>query len=282
MIALKDEEELYNKLGMQYIEPELRQNNNEVEYALKNKLPKLINYDEIKGDLHVHTKYSDGQNTIIEMVNAARELNYKYIAITDHSKARAISNGLDENKILEQIKEIKKIQNKFNDIKIFTGTEVDIKSNGELDLAEDVLKKLDIVIASIHSGFKQNKEETTKRLTKAFSTGLVKIFGHPTTRVINYRPEVQFDFKTIFRLCKENNMALEINSSPERLDLRDVYIRDAINNNVKIVIDSDAHHINHFNLIKYGIAQARRGWCTSKDVVNTYDLKDFKKFFNIK
>ena len=282
MISLKDERELYNKLGMQYIEPELRQNNNEVEYALKNKLPKLVNYDDIKGDLHVHTKYSDGKNTILEMVNGARELNYEYIAITDHSKARAIANGLNEDRILEQIKEIKKIQSKFDDIRIFTGMEVDIKSNGELDLDEDVLKKLDIVIGSIHSSFKQNKEETTKRLKKAFSTGLVKIFGHPTTRVINYRPEVQFDFKTIFSLCKENNMALEINSFPERLDLRDVYVRDAINNNVKIAINTDAHHTSHFRFIKYGIAQARRGWCTSKDIVNTYDLKDFKKFFKLK
>ena len=259
-----------------------RQNNQEIEYALKNKLPKLINYNEIKGDLHVHTKYSDGQNTITEMVNAARDLNYKYIAITDHSKARAISNGLNEERILEQINEIKKLRSKFKDITIFTGMEVDIKSNGELDLDYDVLKKLDIVIASIHSGFKQNKEEMTRRLVKVLDTGLVKIFGHPTTRLINQREEVQFDFKTIFNLCKEKNIALEINSFPERLDLRDIYIKEAINNGNKLVINTDSHHVNHFNLIKYGIAQARRGWCTSNDIVNTYDLNKFKKFFGIK
>ena len=280
-IPLKNEEELYNKLGMQYIEPELR-NNNEIEYALKNKLPKLINYNEINGDLHVHTNYSDGQNTIIEMVNAARRLNYKYIAITDHSKARAIANGLNEERVLEQIKEIKKIQSKFNEIKIFTGIEVDIKSNGELDLDKDVLKKLDIVIASIHSGFKMNKEEMTKRILKAFNTNLIKIFGHPTTRIINYREEIQFDFKQVFNLCKEKNIALEINSFPERLDLRDIYIKEAVNNGNKLIISTDAHHVDHFSLIKYGIAQARRGWCTSKDIINTYDLNDFKKFFKIK
>jgi len=282
MIPLKNEEELYNKLGLQYIEPELRQNNQEVEYALKNKLPKLINYDDIEGDLHVHTTYSDGQNSILEMIDEARKLNYKYIAITDHSKARAIAHGLNEDKILEQIKEINKIQSKFKDIKIFTGIEIDIKSNGELDLDEDILKRLDIVIASIHSGFKQNKEELTKRLIKAFSTNLVKIFGHPTTRIINYREEIQFDFKTIFNMCKEKNIALEINSFPERLDLKDIYIREAINNGNKLIINTDAHHISHFELIKYGIAQARRGWCTNNDVVNTYKLNEFKKFFRIK
>ncbi len=282
MLPIKTEEELYNKLGMQYIEPELRQNNNEIEYALKNKLPKLINYNDIKGDLHVHSKYSDGNNSIIEMIEAARKLNYKYIAITDHSKARAIAHGLDETRVLEQIKEIQKLRKKFEDIYIFTGIEVDIKSNGELDLAEDVLKKLDIVIGSIHSGFKMNKEEMTKRLVKAFNNGLIKVFGHPTTRLINFRPEIQFDFNTIFKTCKENNIALEIDSFPDRLDLKDLYVREAINKGVKIIIDSDAHHTEHFKLIKYGIAQARRGWATKKDVVNTRDLKDFKKFFNIK
>ena len=282
MIPLKDEKELYNKLGMQYIEPELRQNNNEVEYALKNKLPKLIDYDEIKGDLHVHTKYSDGQNTIIEMVNAARELNYKYIAITDHSKSSVIAHGLNEDRILEQIKDIKKIRNKFKDIEIFTGMEVDIKGNGELDLDEDVLKKVDIVISSIHSGFKQNKEDMTKRLLKAFDTGLIKIFGHPTTRIINFRPEIQFDFKAIFNKCREKNIALEINSFPERLDLKDLYIKEAVNNNVKLVIDTDAHHTSHLRFIKYGVAQARRGWANKKDIVNTYNLNGFKKFFRIR
>ena len=238
--------------------------------------------DEIKGDLHVHTNYSDGKNSIIEMINAARKLNYKYIAITDHSKARAIANGLNEERILQQIKEIQKIRKKFNDITVFTGVEVDIKGKGELDLAEDVLKRLDIVIGSIHSGFKMDKEEMTKRLVKAFDTGLIKIFGHPTTRIINYRPEIQFDINRIFKICRDNNIALEINSFPERLDLRDVYIRDAVNNRVKLIINTDAHHIDHFKLIKYGIAQARRGWANKNDIVNTYDLDKFKKFFKIR
>jgi len=281
MLPIKTEQELYNKLGMQYIEPELRQNNGEIEVALKNKLPKLINYNEIKGDLHVHTNYSDGNNTIIEMVEAARKLNYKYIAITDHSKARAIAHGLDESQVLEQIKEIQRLREKYKDINIFTGIELDIKRDGKLDLDEKVLKKLDIVIGSIHSSFKQSKEETTKRLIRAFETGLIKIFGHPTTRIINFRPEIQFDFEKIFRCCCENNIAMEINSFPDRLDLKDLYIREALKNKVKLVINTDAHHTEHFNLIKYGIAQARRGWATSKDIVNTYDLKDFKKFFNI-
>ena len=282
IFPIKDEQELYNKLGMQYIEPELRQDNNEIEFAKENRLPRLINYNEIKGDLHIHTNYSDGKNTILEMIDEARKLNYKYIAITDHSKARAISNGLNEDRLLKQIKEIQKLRNKFKDIYIFTGIEVDIKGNGELDLDEDVLKKLDIVIASVHSGFKQDKEEMTKRLIKAFDTGLIKIFGHPTARIINLRPEIKFDFKKIFDNCKEKNIALEVNSFPERLDLKDAYIKEAIKNKVKLVINTDSHHVNHFNLIKYGIAQARRGWCTSKDILNTYDLNNFKKFFSIK
>jgi len=281
-IPLKNEEELYNKLGLKYIEPELRQNNNEIEFSRDNKLPKLINYDEIKGDLHVHTNYSDGKNTIIEMINAARKLNYKYIAITDHSKARAISNGLNEERVLEQIKEIKKIRSKFKDITIFTGIEIDIKGNGDLDLDKDVLKKLDIVIGSIHSAFKLNKEDMTKRLIKAFDTGLINIFGHPTTRIINFREEIQFDFNKIFNVCKENNIALEINSFPERLDLKDLYIKEAVKNKNKLIIDTDAHHVDHYGLIRYGIAQARRGWATSKDIINTCNLKEFKKFFNIK
>jgi len=216
------------------------------------------------------------------MINEARRLKYKYIAITDHSKARAIANGLNESRILKQINEIKKLQSKFNDIKIFTGMEVDIKSNGELDLDEGVLKKLDIVIGSVHSGFKQSKEEMTKCLVRAFETGLVNIFGHPTTRLINTRPEIQFDFNTIFKTCRENNIALEVDSFPERLDLKDIYIKNAVDNDVKIVVNTDSHHTDHFRFIKYGVSQARRGWATKKDVINTYRLRDIKKFFNIK
>ncbi|AJF62752.1 MAG: hypothetical protein QT11_C0001G0610 [archaeon GW2011_AR20] len=282
MIPLKSEQELYNKLGLSYIEPELRQNNGEIELAKQNKLPKLVDYRDIKGDLHLHTTYSDGNSSLIDMINEARRLKYKYIAITDHSKARAIANGLNESRILKQINEIKKLQSKFNDIKIFTGMEVDIKSNGELDLDEGVLKKLDIVIGSVHSGFKQSKEEMTKCLVRAFETGLVNIFGHPTTRLINTRPEIQFDFNTIFKTCRENNIALEVDSFPERLDLKDIYIKNAVDNDVKIVVNTDSHHTDHFRFIKYGVSQARRGWATKKDVINTYRLRDIKKFFNIK
>jgi DNA polymerase (family 10) len=282
MIPLKDEKELYNKLGLSYIEPELRQNNGEVELAKQNRLPKLISYNDIRGDLHVHTDYSDGNNSIIEMVNGARKLNYNYIAITDHSKARAIAHGLNEDRVLKQIKEIKKLRAKFKDIYIFTGIEVDIKGNGELDLDEDVLKKLDIVIGAIHSGFKMNKEEMTKRLLKAFDTGLVKVFGHPTTRIINFRPEIQFNFNEIFKTCKEKNIAIEINAFPQRLDLKDIYIKDAVNNNVKMIINTDSHHVDHLRFIKYGIAQARRGWCSKNNIINAYNLKKFKNFFNIK
>jgi len=271
VIASKTENDIYKKLNFPYIEPELRNNDGE----LTEKLPKLISYNDIKGDLHVHTNYSDGFNTIKDMVLAAKKLNYEYVAITDHSKTRAIAHGLDDNILLKQINEIKKIQSQVKGIKILTGMEIDIKANGDVDLSDSMLKKIDIPIVSIHSSFNMNKSEMTSRIIKALSHENVKIFGHPTARLINQRNPINIDFPRLFKFCADNNKFLEINSQPSRLDLNDIHIREALKYKVKFVINTDSHSIDSLNYMKYGIAQARRGWCTKNSVVNTLSLKEF-------
>ncbi|MBU0963403.1 MAG: DNA polymerase/3'-5' exonuclease PolX [Nanoarchaeota archaeon] len=271
VIASKTENDIYKKLNFPYIEPELRNNDGE----LTEKLPKLISYNDIKGDLHVHTNYSDGFNTIKDMVLAAKKLNYEYVAITDHSKTRAIAHGLDDNILLKQINEIKKIQSQVKGIKILTGMEIDIKANGDVDLSDSMLKKIDIPIVSIHSSFNMNKSEMTSRIIKALSHENVKIFGHPTARLINQRNPINIDFPRLFKFCADNNKFLEINSQPSRLDLNDIHIREALKYKVKFVINTDSHSIDSLNYMKYGIAQARRGWCTKNSVINTLSLKEF-------
>jgi len=275
LAASRTEKEIYNKLGFPYIEPELRENRGE----LKEKLPKLINYDEINGDLHVHSNYSDGLNSIEEMVQAARKLNYKYIGITDHSRARAIANGLDDEKVLKQIDEIRRLRAKLEDIKILHGMEIDIKANGDLDLSDSMLKKLDFGIASVHSSFNMDRNEMTSRIIKALSHEKIKIFGHPLSRLINQRNSINIDFPRLFKHCADNNKFLEINSQPERLDLNDINIKGGLKYKVKYVINTDSHNTNSLNWIKYGIAQARRGWCPAKNVINTLPLKEFLKKF---
>ncbi|MDD5649468.1 MAG: DNA polymerase/3'-5' exonuclease PolX [Candidatus Nanoarchaeia archaeon] len=274
VIASRTEKEIYNKLGFQYIEPELRENNGE----LNNKLPNLISYNDIKGDLHIHTNYSDGINSIYDMINAAQKRKYQYIGITDHSKARAIANGLNEERLLKQINEINKLQNKF-DIKILKGMEIDIKVNGDIDLEDNLLKKLDYGIVSIHSSFNLDKQKMTSRIISALSNEKIKIFGHPTTRLINQRNPISIDFPKLFKFCSENNKFIEINSQPDRLDLNDINIREGLRYKVKFVINTDSHNVNSFDYIKYGIAQARRGWCEKKDIINTLSLKEFLKKF---
>ncbi|MBS3154879.1 DNA polymerase/3'-5' exonuclease PolX [Candidatus Woesearchaeota archaeon] len=270
IVASKTEQDIYSKLGFSYIEPELREDHGE----LHGKLPKLISYDDIKGDLHVHTNYSDGMNTIKEMVSAAQKLKYEYIAITDHSKTRKIAGGLSDDELLKQINEIKKLQSQFK-IKILTGMEIDIKANGDLDLSDNLLKKIDIPIASIHSSFNMNKNEMTSRIIKALSPA--KIFGHPTARLINKRNPINIDFPRLFKYCSDNKKYLEINSHPDRLDLNDINIREGLKYGVKYVIDTDSHDVNSLNYMGYGIAQARRGWCRKEDIINILSLREFLK-----
>lgn len=274
-IAGKTEKELYNKLGMSYIEPEMRENTGEIELAQKNKLPKLISYKSLKGDLHIHTKYSDGQYSPEEMVKEALKLGYEYIAITDHSKSERIANGMNEKTLIKYLKELEILQKKYPDINILKGSEVSILKEGKLDFSNKILKQLDFVIVSIHSGFKMKKEEMTKRVIKSFDNR-IHLLGHPTGRIVNRRDSFEIDLDKVFEKAKERGILMEINST-QRLDLNDFNIKKAKSFGLKFCINTDAHHIEHLKKAEFGISQARRGWLEEKDVVNTYKWKKFEK-----
>ncbi len=274
LIESKDEKKIYKKLGLQWVPYELRENTGEVEAALNNKLPKLINYNEIKGDLHMHSTYSDGANTIKEMTNACEKLKYQYCAITDHSKSSKIANGMEIKQLNKQIKEIEKLNKSLNKFAILKNCEVDIKGDGSLDYENSILSKLDLVTCSIHSGF---KKDNTPRLSKAMDNRYTKIIAHSTGRLINQRNPYQLDIDKILQKAKDNDIWVEINAHPHRLDIKDLYIRKAVEMKVKMVINTDAHSVDGLNNMVYGIAQARRGWATKKDIVNTLSLKKFEK-----
>jgi DNA polymerase (family 10) len=276
-VAGGTEEEVYRKLGMDWIPPELRENQDEIEAAQKHKLPKLIGYDAIKGDLQVHTKWTDGENTIEEMAEAAKLFGYSYICITDHYSKMVIAGGLNEKQIRKEMTEIEKINKKLEDIEVFKGAEVDIDADGSLQAKERVLKDLDVVVASVHSNFNQTKQKMTKRLIAAMESGYVTIFGHPTGRKIRTKKSYPIDLDELFEASKRTGTFLEINAFPERLDLDDFHARAAKNAGCKLAIDTDAHNKEHFKYMRLGVAVARRGWVEKKDVVNTLPLKDLMK-----
>ena len=278
----RTEQDVYKKLGLSYVAPELRENLGEIQAAKKSKLPKLIDYDSLNGDLHMHTKWSDGANTTEEMINACINLDYKYIAITDHSKSEYVANGLDEKRLLKHCQEIDELQKKYPQIRVLKGAEVDILSDGKLDYSDKILKKLDLVIASIHSRFKSQKEEMTKRIIKALENKYVNIFSHPTGRLINEREPYEVDIEKLFETARENNVFLEINSFPSRLDLKDINIKLALEHEVKFAINSDSHSTEHLKYIELGIAQARRGWLESKDILNTLSKQKVEKILQSK
>ncbi len=278
-VAGKTEEEVYKKLGLRYIEPELRQNTGEIEAAKNNSLPDLVPYTAVKGDLHTHTEYSDGTNTPEEMIQAAIKMGYEYIAITDHSKSEHIANGLEEKRLAKYIVEINKLKSKYSGkIQVLCGSEVNIMNDGSLDYAKKILSQLDWVIGSVHSGFKTPKEIMTKRITTAIESGNMNILAHPTGRLISTRDPYAVDIEKVIKTAKENNVALEINSHPARLDLKDTHIRMAVETGAKLCIDTDAHNANHLPFINFGIAQARRGWAEEKDVINTLPWKKLEKY----
>jgi len=281
LIAGEKEEEIYKTLGMDYIEPELREGGDEIELALKHKLPKIINYKDLYGDLQVQTNWSDGAFSIEEMSLFAYKLGLKYIAITDHTKSLSVANGLDEKRILKQIKEIDKINKKFEkegiDFVILKGTECEIKKDGSLDLSDEILKKLDIVGAAIHTYFNLPPEEQAARLKKAMQNPYVDIIFHPTGRILQKRNAYELNMEEIIKVAKETGTILEIDAYPDRLDLKDEYIKKCVENEVKMSIDSDAHHISHFEYLKYGIGQARRGFAKKEDIINSWPLEKMKK-----
>jgi len=274
-VAGKTEEEIYAKLKLDYIPPEMRENQGEIEAAEKHTLPQLIKEKDLQGDVHMHTVETDGRCTIEEMAEAARARGYKYMAITDHSKNLAFANGLDDKRALEHIQRIRKANEKIDGIKVFAGVEVDILGDGELDLSDSVLAEMDIVIASVHSQFNQEPAKMTDRLVKAIENPNTSVIGHPTGRILLRRDAYPFDMEAVLKAAVKHKVAMELNSYPDRLDLNDRHLRIAKERGVKIVINTDAHHTSHMEKIRYGVLQARRAWLTKDDVLNTLPVQKF-------
>jgi len=281
-VAGKTEEEVYHALGMQWIPPELREDQGEIELALKRKLPNLVEYDQILGDLHCHSTWSGGNNSIKEIADRAIEMGYQYIGISDHTKFLKIENGLDEKQLIAQRKEIDKINNDFLktgiNFKILQGCEANILSDGAIDINHKTLSNLDFVIAGIHSHFKMSKNKMTQRIIKAMENPNVDIISHLTGRILKKRSEYEIDFDKLIEVAKRTKIILEINSYPERLDLKDSHIRKAKDYGVKMIINSDAHHREHMKSINLGIAQARRGWAEKEDIINTFSFDKLLNF----
>ncbi|HEX4104129.1 MAG TPA: DNA polymerase/3'-5' exonuclease PolX [Candidatus Paceibacterota bacterium] len=277
-IGGETEEDLYKKFGMDYIEPELRENTGELEAAREHKLPKLIGYKDLEGDLQVQTSWTDGAETIEQMAEAALKQGLKYIVITDHTKRLAMAHGLDEKRITEQMKEIDKLNKKFSGkIRILKGSECDILKDGTLDLPDSILEKLDVVGVSVHSHFTLPRAEQTARVIRAISNPNADIFFHPTGRIINRREPIDIDVDEVIKVAKKTGTVMEVNSFPERSDLKDEYIRKCVDAGVKLSIDSDAHSSRHYAFLEFGIAQARRGWAERKDVINAWPVEKMLK-----
>lgn len=269
------EEEIYAALGLDWIPPELREDLGEIAAAEQHRLPHLIEQTDIRGDLHMHTSETDGKNTIREMAEAALERGYGYIAITDHSKNLAMTNGLDDARALQHVERIRAVDREMEGrIRIFPGIEVDILADGALDLSDEVLAQMDIVIASVHSHFNQPAEQMTERILRAIENPFVRVLGHPTGRLLLRREPFALDLEAVLRRCSELGVAVEHNAYPERLDLNDRNLRLAKELGCKIVVNTDAHHTSHLEKMHYGICQLRRAWLRAEDVLNTRSAED--------
>jgi DNA polymerase (family 10) len=274
-VAGKTEHDIYAKLQLDYIEPELRENTGEIEAAENHKLPTLLKLEDIRGDLQMHTTASDGRNSIEEMGEAARALGYEYIALTDHSKAVTVANGMDDRRTLEQLAKIRDAQTRVPGIRLLAGIEVDILKNGKLDLSDETLAQLDVVVASVHSYMQMGRAEMTERLLAAIENPYVQIIAHPTGRLLLRREAFDYEMEHILDAAKKHGVAMECNAYPDRLDLKDIHLRMAKERGVKVVISTDAHSSTHFKMMKYGVITARRGWLEKKDVINTLPLAEF-------
>jgi DNA polymerase (family X) len=275
VVAGKTEEEIYAKLGLDYIEPELREMTGEIEAAEAHELPQLLRLADIRGDLQMHTTASDGRDSIEEMGEAAKKLGYEYIALTDHSKAVTVANGMDDKRTLAQIKKIRAAQERVPGIRLLAGIEVDILKNGSLDLSNEVLAQLDVVVASIHSFMNLDREAMTDRILAAIENPYTQILAHPTGRLLLRRESFAYDVEKVLDAAKKNGVAVECNAYPDRLDFNDVHLRMARERGVKVVISTDAHSTTHFRMMKYGVITARRGWLEKKHVLNTRPLNEF-------
>jgi len=273
------EEDFYSRLGLQYIPPEIREGENEIDLAEQGAIPKLVELSGIRGDLHVHSDWSDGHESIEAMAQAAKSLGYQYIAITDHSMGRGIAHGLNPERLRQQISEIKKLNQRIKGIRILSGTEVDIKADGSLDLPSELLSDLDIVVAAIHSGMTQEQEQITKRILGALANPDVDVIAHPTCRLLGEREPVAVDMEAVFQAAAKYNKALEINAMPDRLDLKDIHARRAHELGVMLVLGTDAHMSKHLGFMRFGIGVARRGWCQPEHILNTRPVEETLSFF---
>ncbi|HJX96492.1 MAG TPA: DNA polymerase/3'-5' exonuclease PolX, partial [Candidatus Acidoferrum sp.] len=274
-VARRTEEEIYAKLKLDYIPPELRENTGEIAAAEAHKLPHLIELKDMKGDLQMHTTASDGKNSIEEMAEAARKLGHQYIAITDHSKAVTVANGLDEKRMAAHIKEIHKASDKGLGIRVLAGAEVDIMKEGSLDYSDELLAQLDVVVCSIHSYFNLDRAAMIERMLAAIENPYTQIIAHPTGRLLLRRDPFDYDMEKILEACAKHGVAMECNSYPDRLDLKDVYLRMCKDRGVKVVISTDSHNAGNLAFIRYGVTMARRGWLEKRDVINTLPTEQF-------
>lgn len=277
-VAGETEEEVYKALGLPLIPPPLREDRGEIEAAQEGRLPALVEPGDILGDLHVHSTWSDGSATIEEIAAAAKRMGYQYVAIADHTSSLRVFGGLSEKEMHEKIEEIRQLRKKIRGIEILCGAEVDIRSDGTLDYSDRTLQELDVVTASVHSGFKQDAEKMTRRILAAMDNPRVHIIGHPTGRLLNQREPYALDLEAVLRKAAETGTAMEINAHYERLDLSDVACRRAKELGVKIAICTDSHHLQDLGLMEYGVAVAQRGWLGADDVINTYSTKRLQEF----
>jgi len=268
------EEEFYHRLGLQYIPPELREAQGEIEKAEQGAIPKLVGLSDIKGDLHTHTEWSDGHDSIEELALAAQDMGYQYIAITEHSAGRGIAHGLDVDRLREQVAEIRALNERSVGIRVLTGIEVDIRADGRLDLPHEILSELDIVIAAVHSAMSQSEEKMTHRIITAIENPDVDVIAHPTCRLIGEREPVAIDLEAVFQATAKYNKIMEISAMPDRLDLKDIHAFRARDLGVKLAIGTDAHSIAHLDFMRFGVGVARRAWCEPQHILNTLPLKE--------
>jgi DNA polymerase (family 10) len=274
-VAGRTEEEIYGKLKLDFIPPELRENTGEIAAAEKHALPKLVELKDVRGDLQMHTTASDGKNSIEEMAEAARELGHEYIAVTDHSKAVTVANGLDEKRMEAHIKKLHAANESKLGIRVLAGSEVDIMKDGSLDYSDEILEQLDVVVCSIHSYFNLDRTEMTERMLAAIENPYAQIIGHPTGRLLLRRDALNYDMEKILDACAKHGVAMECNSYPDRLDLKDVYLRMCKERGVKVVISTDSHNTGNLAYIRYGVTTARRAWLTKAEVINTLPVNEF-------
>jgi DNA polymerase (family 10) len=274
------EEAFYRRLGMQYIPPEIREDQGEIELSEKHAIPRLVDLRDIKGDFHAHSNWSDGNNTIEEMAMAAKDAGYKYIAITDHSKGLGIAHGLTEERLRNQIEEIRRLNEKFKGFRILCGMEVDIRADGSIDMPDHMLGELDCVVGAVHSSFNQSEDPVTRRILKAIENPHVDIIAHPTSRLIGEREPTAVDMEAVFKAAVEHKKALEINAMPSRLDLKDIHIHRARELGVMLAIGTDSHVAGQLKLMRFGIGIARRGWCEPKHILNCLSLEKVLAFFS--